>query len=216
MKKDDFKSSLAADIIAETESEIRELQTKTNHYINNEKLLEEMIAYKDLLAKYEKGKIPDKPKVSEYIGSAILRIAEKLASRPNFSGYSYKDEMIGDGIENCMMYLDNFNPEISKNPFAYLTQIIYFAFIRRIQKEKRQAYTKMKIFEQSDTVGVIKDYIVKKYDISGDNAYAEYFKLSESDIAFFESKNKKKRAKRTKKTKIKKNDKKSGLDDFLE
>jgi len=208
-KKKDLGPNLADGIIAEAESK-RKLPKKTNHYINNEKLLEEMIAYKALLKKFKENETAVKPQVSEYIGSAILKIAERLASRPNFSGYSYKDEMIGDGIENCIMYLDNFNPEISKNPFAYLTQIIYFAFIRRIQKEKKQAYTKMKIFEQADITGVIKDHIVKKHNISHDNAYAEYFKLNALDLDYFGSKEKKPKEKKKSKTV------KSSLEDIME
>ena len=61
----------------------------------------------------------------------------------------YKDDMICDGIENCIQYIDNFDPEKSKNPFAYFTQIVYYAFLRRIAKEKRQMDIKEKILEKS-------------------------------------------------------------------
>jgi len=61
----------------------------------------------------------------------------------------FRDEMISDGVENCIQYIDNFDPEKSSNPFAYFTQIIYYAFLRRIQKEKRQLDIKNKIVSKS-------------------------------------------------------------------
>ena len=77
-----------------------------------------------------------------------MKIATRLSHKPNFINYSFRDEMICDGIENCMQYIDNFNPEKSNNPFAYFTQIIYFAFLRRIDKEKKQPYIKFKMSER--------------------------------------------------------------------
>ena len=58
--------------------------------------------------------------------------------------------MISDGIENCLQYLDNFNPKTSNNPFAYFTQIIYYAFVRRIQKEKKQITIKQRMIQESN------------------------------------------------------------------
>jgi hypothetical protein len=123
-------------------------KAKKVHYVNNKRLLEEMIEYRKIYydAK-EKGE--QKPIIPNYIGECILLIATRLATKPNFYGYSYKEEMISDGIENCMNYLHNFDPEKSSNPFAYFTQIIYFAFLRRIQKEKKQVYIKHKSLENS-------------------------------------------------------------------
>ena len=83
----------------------------------------------------------------EYIVNCILKIANGLSNRPNFINYTYKDEMISDGIENCLQYIYNFDPTKSKNPFAYFTQIIYYAFIRRIQKEKKQQHIKHKMID---------------------------------------------------------------------
>ena len=80
------------------------------------------------------------PPVSNYLGECFLKIANHLSYRPNFINYTYRDDMISDGIENCLQYIHNFDPEKSKNPFAYFTQIIYYAFIRRIQKEKKQTH----------------------------------------------------------------------------
>ena len=58
--------------------------------------------------------------------------------------------MISDGVENCLQYLDNFNPTKSNNPFAYFTQIIYYAFVRRIQKEKKQVKVKQKMIMEAN------------------------------------------------------------------
>jgi len=88
------------------------------------------------------------PRVPNYIGECLYNIANRLSLKGNFVNYSYREEMISDGIENCLIYLNNFNPEKSDNPFAYFTQIIYFAFLRRIQKERKQLYVKHKVLER--------------------------------------------------------------------
>lgn len=117
------------------------------HYINNADFLQALIYYKKACVEAsEKGK-PD-PRVPNYIGECFLKISEHLARKPNFISYSFKEEMISDGIENCVMYFRNFDPEKSKNPFAYFTQIVYYAFLRRIDREKKQLYLKYKATEQ--------------------------------------------------------------------
>jgi hypothetical protein len=121
---------------------------KKNHYIDNQEFLAALIVYRKKVA-VAKEKGLDKPRVSDYIGGCFLKIANHLSYRPNFINYMYKDDMICDGIENCIQYIDNFDPEKSKNPFAYFTQIVYFAFLRRIHKEKRQLDIKDKIIEKS-------------------------------------------------------------------
>lgn len=117
-----------------------------NNYVDNKKLYTEMVVYLNRLNEAKASGVPEKewPRVPDYIGKAIFMIANRLATRPNFIGYTYREEMVGDGIENCLMYLHNFNPDKSKNPFAYFTQIIWYAFIRRIQKEQKQTYIKHK------------------------------------------------------------------------
>ena len=121
---------------------------KPEHYVNNADFLEAMKGYKKTVDKAKKEK-KDKPPVTDYIGSCFLKIANHLSYRPNFINYTFRDDMISDGIENCLQYLNNFNPQKSNNPFAYFTQIIYYAFIRRIQKEKKQANIKYKMIEQA-------------------------------------------------------------------
>lgn len=129
------------------------------HYVDNAKFLEEMTKYRAsvLLAK-EQDKV--KPRVPNYIGECFLKIANHLAYKSNFINYSYREEMISDGIENCITYIDNFDPEKSKNPFAYFTQITYYAFLRRIAKEKKQQQTKMRYMRTVD----IHDLITQEHD----------------------------------------------------
>ena len=114
------------------------------HYVDNKKFLEAMIEYRDRCEK-AKNRNRKKPEVTNYIGECFLKIANHLSYRPNFIKYTFRDDMISDGIENCLQYMDNFNPDKSNNPFAYFTQIIYYAFIRRIQKEKKQIQIKSKL-----------------------------------------------------------------------
>lgn len=110
----------------------------TKHYVNNGDLYRAMVDYR------QKYKQDESTKISDYIGVCIMQICTRLSSKPNFSGYSYKDEMVSDGIENCLAAVKSFNPDKSKNPFAYFTQIAWNAFIRRITKEKKEVYIKHK------------------------------------------------------------------------
>jgi hypothetical protein len=122
---------------------------KKQHYINNKEFLAALIDYRaEVAVAKEKGE--PRPRVNEYLGKCFLDIANHLSFKPNFINYMYKDDMIHDGVENCLIYIDNFDPNKSKNPFAYFTTIIYYAFLRRIQKEKKQMEVKNKILERSD------------------------------------------------------------------
>jgi len=124
------------------------------HYVDNKLFQEAMVEYKKtIVAAQEKGltkKHPDWPPVTNYIGECFLKIAKHLAYRANFLNYSFRDEMISDGIENCLLYASNYDSDKYKNPFAYFTQIIFFAFVRRIAKEKKQLMTKYKLIESMD------------------------------------------------------------------
>jgi len=126
----------------------------TQHYVDNKKFLEAMIIHKEKVKKaIENNKT--KPDVTNYIGECFLKIANHLSYRPNFINYTYRDDMISDGIENCLQYMNNFNPEKSTNPFAYFTQIIYYAFIRRIQKEKKQSLVKQKMIANAGVENIM-------------------------------------------------------------
>ena len=109
------------------------------HYVNNKEFLKAMI---DWNKTFNEKKGDEVPPVTNYIAECFLKISTHLSYRPNFINYTYRDEMISDGIENCLQYVKNFDPEKSQNPFAYFTQIIYYAFVRRIQKEKKQTHVR--------------------------------------------------------------------------
>ena len=129
-----------------------ERKRKTRNYVNNKDLLDALIQYKKDCREAEDAGDP-RPRVPDYIGTCIYQIATRLATKPNFSGYSYKEDMISDGIENCLLYIMNFNEEKSQNPFAYFTQIIWYAFLRRIQKEKKQMYIRFKSSQEMIAAG---------------------------------------------------------------
>lgn len=116
---------------------------KAVHYVSNKDFTLAVAEYVVLLNK-SKENGTEKPRMSEYIGECIYKISTRLSTRPNFINYTYRDEMICDAIENCIQYIGNFNTEKSNNAFAYVTQICYYAFLRRIQKEKKQVYIKQK------------------------------------------------------------------------
>jgi hypothetical protein len=140
--------------------------------------LKEMIAYKDKI-KEAKEANKQKPRIPEYVGKCFMMIAENLSHKPNFISYTFRDEMISDAIENCVLYADNFDPTKSSNPFAYFTQIVYYAFLRRIQREKKQLYVKYKSAEMS---GVIDEF--NQLDADGVN---RQFELYDNISAFIEN-----------------------------
>ena len=126
----------------------------TQHYVDNKKFLEAMVIYKDKVSSAKENN-RKKPDVTNYIGECFLKIANHLSYRPNFINYTYRDDMISDGIENCLQYMSNFDPNKSTNPFAYFTQIIYYAFIRRIQKEKKQQQVKQKLIANAGVENIM-------------------------------------------------------------
>ena len=131
---------------------------KSEHYVNNKELLGALIDYRAEVAVAKAKDLP-KPRISNYLGECFLKIATHLSYKPNFVNYMFRDDMISDGIENCVQYIHNFDPNKSRNPFAYFTQIIHYAFLRRIQKEKKQLEIKTKIIEKTgyDEVMVVDD-----------------------------------------------------------
>ena len=139
---------------------------KSEHYVNNKELLEALIVYREKVAIAKEKELP-KPRITNYLGSCFLKIATHLSYKPNFVNYMFRDDMISDGIENCVQYIHNFDPAKSKNPFAYFTQIIHYAFLRRIQKEKKQLDIKTKIIERSGFDEVMK---VDDNSLSGDSS----------------------------------------------
>ena len=129
---------------------------RSEHYVNNKEFLKAIVEYKVAVRlAAERGQ--PKPRITNYLGECFLKIATHLSYKPNFVNYMFKDDMICDGIENCVQYINNFDPEKSSNPFAYFTQIIHYAFLRRIQKEKKQLEIKTKIIERSGYSEVFSD-----------------------------------------------------------
>ena len=144
------------------------VKKKSEHYVNNKDFYQALVDYNKKIEEAKAQNLP-KPRITNYIGDCFLRIANHLAYKPNFVNYMFKDDMICDGIENCVQYIHNFNPKKSENPFAYFTQIIYYAFLRRIQREKRQLEIKNKILERSGFSEVFTD----DNTLDGGN-YSEY------------------------------------------
>ena len=164
---------------------------RSEHYVNNKEFLAALIEYRtsvedsyykefgaDLkeLDKSERAKRwKGKPPIPRYVGECFLKIANHLSFKPNFVNYMFKEDMISDGIENCVQYIHNFNPEKSQNPFAYFTQIIHYAFLRRIQREKRQLEIKNKIIERSGYSEVFDD----NNTLDGSN-YSDYNSIKDA------------------------------------
>ena len=124
---------------------------RSEHYVNNKEFLAALIKYREDIEIAEiQGK--PKPRITNYLGECFLKIATHLSFKPNFVNYMFKDDMICDGIENCVQYINNFNPEKSQNPFAYFTQIIHYAFLRRIQKERSNWKLKIKFLRGQDLI----------------------------------------------------------------
>ena len=146
--------------------------SKKQHYVDNKEFLAAMIEWKESIREAE-SEGDEIPPITEYIGECFYKIATHLSYRPNFINYTYREEMIGDGIENCIQYAKNFDPEKSKNPFAYFTQIIYYAFLRRISKEKKQQSIKQKMID-NDT---LKTHETMDFDDEVyDNTYIDFLK----------------------------------------
>lgn len=179
--------------------------SKQKHYINNEDFLKALVDYKTRCVEAETAGKP-KPNIPNYIGECFMKIAEGLSHKPNFINYTYRDEMISDGIENCLMYFENFDPSKSKNPFAYFTQVIYFAFLRRIQKEKKQLYVKYKATEM---YGILDEFEM----LEGEDGSTKQFELYENIAEFIETYEDARKTKKAEKAAVKKP---KGLEKFIE
>ena len=174
---------------------------QNEHYVNNKEFTAAVAEFNEKCKLAEsKGKTP--PQMSNYIGECIYKIATRLSTRPNFINYTYRDEMICDAIENCIQYIGNFNVEKSNNAFAYITQICYYAFLRRIQKEKKQVFIKQQMTMDitADTFDTIDG------DTSGmSNTNVEWMQENMTQVKYEPRKSKRKKATTTK-----------GLDKFTE
>ena len=171
-----------------------------NHYINNKDFLLEMTKYRQAIRKAKREGKP-KPQIPRYVAECFMKIAENLSHKPNFISYTFRDEMVADAIENCVMYVDNFDPSKSSNPFAYFTQIIYYAFLRRIQKEKKQLYVKYKSYEQFGSLDA-----GEKNDLEENGIISAQFEMYDNISEFisnYEESDRKNKQKNTSKKKTK-------------
>lgn len=191
------------------------MNKKKVHYVDNQRFYNEIVLYKK---KVEEAKLAGKeePRIPDYIGECIWKIAEKLSTKPCFINYSYRDEMVSDGIENCILYFKDYNPDIGQNPFAYFTQVIYYAFLRRIGKEERNRYTIYKNFQHSiihgSSIGLDGHINHDTYNIyDGDESILTpsqmYDNINEFMIRFERKEEEKK---------LKRKEKKQGLQNFYE
>lgn len=178
-------------------------QKSVHHYVDNKKFFTAMIEFQARVkTAKETGKA--RPQIPNYIGECFMKIAQHLSWKPNFINYTYRDDMISDGVENCIKYIDNFNQEKTNNPFAYFTQIIYYAFLRRIQREKTQVYIKYKMFEQHDISEALRSEgkSTTKSDILRDDAARNDF-IANYEAAMEEKKRKAKISNQKKKDAMK-------------
>jgi len=127
------------------------MAAKKINYVDNKKLFAELVKYKEAQAR-SLAEDKKRPRIPEYVGECILLIAQRLSYKYQFANYIFKEDMQMDGVENCLLYIDNFDPEKSQNPFAYFTQVIYYAFLRRIQGEKKHLYLKYKLQQNNDNM----------------------------------------------------------------
>jgi len=157
-------------------------------YVNNSDFVKALVDYKERSKHAKENDLPP-PRIPDYIGECFMKIAEGLSHKPNFINYTYRDEMVADGIENCLMYFENFDPAKSKNAFAYFTQVIWYAFLRRIQKEKKQLYVKYKATEQ---FGILDEYELLELEEGQNRQFELYDNISEFIENFEENKRTKK------------------------
>lgn len=185
-----------------------------NHYVNNEDFLQAMIDFRET-CEIAKNEGRPRPVIPEYIAKCIMMIAEKLSRKPNFYSYTFREDMVGDAIKNCILYIDNFDPSISRNPFAYFTQIIYYAFIQRIQKERKQLYVKYKSTEMLSVLGDYEQYEMTDMDGEGDGRQFELYENISEFIDNYEVKNNIKKTKKKRKEQERKEDSSFILDDLF-
>jgi len=165
----------------------------SKNYINNADFLKALIDYKAKCKHATENNLPE-PAIPNYIGECFMKIAEGLSHKGNFVNYPMREDMIGDGIENCIMYFRNFDPERT-NPFAYFTQIIFYAFIRRIQKEKKQLYIK---YKATELYGILDEFELLENEDGSTVQFEMYDNISEFIESYETAKNNKKTPKKPK------------------
>lgn len=161
------------------------------HYVNNKDFTAAVAEHNSAASVAESEGNP-LPQINNYIGECIYKISSRLSTKPNFINYTYRDEMISDGIENCIQYIRNFDATKSDNAFSYFTSICYWAFVRRIKKEQKQSYIKQQSIEYSATVLEAYDTIDGQYDPTLTNASLEWMQENMNPVNYSPRKSKKK------------------------
>ncbi len=176
------------------------------HYVNNAEFSQAVVDYVTIVNECQKDDILV-PKVPDYIAQCFLKISEGLSHKSNFIGYTYREEMVMDAVENCLKAILNYNLEAATrtgkpNAFAYFTQIVWYAFLRRIAKEKKQQDIKMKYLTKSG----IENFLINEHGDEMSNQVAGAFvdtlrnridKVKTLDIEVKEFNKEEKRKKRT-------------------
>jgi len=158
-------------------------QASDADYVSNQDLYDALVEYKKKTEDAENaGK--KKPKLPDFIGECILKIANRLSYRPNFANYSYREEMVSDAVLNCITYIDNFDPKKSTSPFGYLTQVCWFSFVRIINREKKEKYTQYKFAEQQNNKD-FQNWFNKTY-AGIDIGRRDFFGLTDLDMERFD------------------------------
>lgn len=161
----------------------------------------ELVKYYTKIEEAEQENRPE-PKIPEYLGECFLLIAENLAKKPNFSSYTFKEDMIQDGVLTCVTNITKFDPDKTNNPFSYFTQAIFYSFLQRIAKEKKQEYVKYKSIERkyfSEEVGDTNELDRGNFKTSDNNNlelfdnYLEFIEEYEDKFLPKKSKQRKKR-----------------------
>lgn len=167
-------------------------------YVDNQALYDALVEYKKKCKEAEDAG-RKQPKLPDYIGECILKIATRLSYRPNFANYPYREEMVSDGVLNCITYIDNFDPKLSTSPFGYLTQICWFSFVRIINKEKKEKFVQYKFAEQQNNKD-FHNWFNETY-AGIDVGRRDFFGLTDLDMERFEDMCAPKKTKRKKKVK---------------
>lgn len=165
-------------------------------YIDNEKFLEALIAYKKLFKEHKKAKL-EAPQIPDYIGECFLLIAQNMSTAPRFADYVFRDDMIADAYENCILKILKFDARKSKHPVTYFSVMSFYAFIRRIKKEKAVLYAKYKMVQ--DNILFNEECFIRQYGSDTANAnMEEYIEKYEAAMEKkkLESKNKAKEVKK--------------------
>lgn len=131
------------------------------HYVNNAQFSEAVVQYVKHAREVQSQGL-EKPQINDYVASCFLKIAEGLSHKANFVRYTYREEMMMDAVENCLKAIDNYNLETATrtgkpNAFAYFTQISWYAFLRRIEREKKQQEIKMRYLTESGIEDLISE-----------------------------------------------------------